>query len=74
MAFDTWTWIDTGQTSITNVIQTVAPPTPVVKPAKPKKVKTVEELLKEQEAYLNKIYGSRSRKSSDRYSDPEIYI
>lgn len=63
-------WIWTGTTTATNTVQTTAPQP--AKPVRVRKSKTLEEMLKEQEEYLNKIYGKK--RSPDRYSDPEIYI
>lgn len=72
MTISTWTWTGhTGNVTATNTVQTTSPPQ-LAKPVRVRKSKTLEEMLKEQEEYLNKIYGKK--RSPDRYSDPEIYI
>lgn len=72
MTISTWTWMgDTGNvTTTTNTVQTTAPQP--AKPAKLKRPKSLDDALKEHEALMNRIYGQK--RSSDRYSDPEIYI
>lgn len=71
VTLDNWSWTGlSAQTLTTNTVQTTSPQP--AKPVKLKKSKTLEEMLKEQEEYLNKIYGQK--RSADRYSDPEIYI